>query len=257
MNNSYRLIWFQHFRKAAGSSIVATALANQETAFDNHQNGNPCDQAGKLIPLHTYNGQELTSFVDRCERLGTTFVACEWDIVDYDSLRKDPRVILITCLRDPLKRFVSEFYYSFYRGLHDHESFEVHLEDQLKTFKNEYYCRILSQKQGVGALEAADLARSKEILSAFDFVCVLEKETSLNALYTALGWPLEKARHTNKTGFSRKRAFRFFFKGKRHLTKRHRTHPQVPPDQIFSDRFEQHNSLDRQLYQWAWQISQL
>ena len=257
MKNSYRLVWFQNFHKAAGSSVVATALANQETAFPAHQNGNPCDKQGELIPLDTYSSQELTSFVDRCENEGITFVACEWDIVDYDTLKSDPRVVLITCIRDPLKRFVSEFYYSFYRGLHDHENFELHLANQLKTSQNEYYCRILSRKQRVEALEEADLARSKKILSNFDFISVLEKENSLNALYTALGWHLEKARHINKTGFNRKRAFRFFFKGKRHLTKRHRTHPQVAPDKVFSDRFEEHNSLDRQLYQWAWQTSQL
>jgi hypothetical protein len=252
VSKDYRLVWFQHFHKAAGSSIVKTAQVNNETPFPKHENGNPCDEIGKLIPLESYSVQQLKAFVDSCEQKGITFVACEWDIADYAALKQDPRITLITCVREPLKRFVSDYYYSYYRGSHDHDSLESHLKQMSESFKNDYYCRMLGRQQNSGVLEKQALESSKEILCLFDHVCVLEKQDSLKELYNYLGWDPELAQLANKTGFKTNRAIRYFFKGKSYLTKRHKTHPQVEPTEEFKAKFNAQNVWDVQLYQWLW-----
>jgi hypothetical protein len=67
--NQYKLIWFQHFHKAAGSTIVEYALMNNEKLYPNHANGNPLEKDGSLINLHTFSPTELTKFVDNCEKM--------------------------------------------------------------------------------------------------------------------------------------------------------------------------------------------
>jgi len=251
MEKKYRLIWFHHFHKAAGSSIVKTALANKEKPFPKHENGNPCDEHGELLPLENYNSQELRSFIDSCEQMGVTFVACEWDVVNYSILEKDPRVTLITCIRSPLHRFLSNYYYGFYRGHHDDDNFEIHLERKSKTFQNDYYCRMFSRKQKTVELTNEDFNKVKNLLSLFNIVCVLEKEGSLEMLSQALGWNPELAQYANKTGCKRSRAIRYFFKGKSYLTKRHTTHPQVKPSEDFKQLFTEQNPWETELYRWA------
>ena len=73
----YRLIWFQHLHKAAGTYIVRKAISNGEKPYPLNKNGNPHDENG-AIPLWGLSDSELSNFVDECERLGITFVATEW-----------------------------------------------------------------------------------------------------------------------------------------------------------------------------------
>ena len=83
----YRLIWFQHIHKAAGTLVVNLAKANGEVLYPNNANGNPLDEEGNRIELWNLNGQELLSFVDKCERLGVTFVATANIGNEYTSTR--------------------------------------------------------------------------------------------------------------------------------------------------------------------------
>ncbi|MDJ0615333.1 MAG: hypothetical protein QNJ63_01085 [Calothrix sp. MO_192.B10] len=46
-NDKYRLIWFQHFHKAGGTSIVKFAQSNSEVLYPCHLNGNPLSPDGR------------------------------------------------------------------------------------------------------------------------------------------------------------------------------------------------------------------
>ena len=74
----YRLVWLQHFHKAAGSSIVEIAQLNGERCYPAHANGNPLDATGKAIALWDYTKEELLEFIDSCEAQGITFMATQW-----------------------------------------------------------------------------------------------------------------------------------------------------------------------------------
>ena len=70
----YRLVWFQHLHKAAGTYVIRRAMANGETFWPEHSNGNPRTD-GDLISLENMSSKQLTSFIDECEEKGVTFVA--------------------------------------------------------------------------------------------------------------------------------------------------------------------------------------
>ena len=104
MKNKYQLIWFQHFHKAAGSSVVDLARRNREVFWPDHSNGNPINNCGHLLELWNYDEKKLTGFINTCEQRGITFVATEWGFPNIYVLHKDPRVLTLTILREPLRR---------------------------------------------------------------------------------------------------------------------------------------------------------
>lgn len=65
----YRLIWFQHIHKAAGTLIVNMAKANNEKMYIPNNNGNPTDDNGVVLPVWEYNNFELSKFIDNCEEM--------------------------------------------------------------------------------------------------------------------------------------------------------------------------------------------
>ena len=60
----YRLIWFQHLHKAAGTLIVNMAKANNEVLYDPNNNGNPSDEKGSTMPLWKYDKSRLLDFIN-------------------------------------------------------------------------------------------------------------------------------------------------------------------------------------------------
>ncbi len=66
MKKEYRLIWFQHFHKAAGTSIINLAELNNERFWPYHKNANPTDSKGNLIELWKYSEDKLGA----CPRIG-------------------------------------------------------------------------------------------------------------------------------------------------------------------------------------------
>ena len=69
----YRLVWFQHLHKAAGTYVIRRAMANGETFWPEHSNGNPRND-GELIPLENMSSNQLTSFINECEEKGILFL---------------------------------------------------------------------------------------------------------------------------------------------------------------------------------------
>ncbi len=182
----YRLVWFQHLHKAAGTYVVRRAIANGEVLYPNNKNGNPCDAEGE-IPLWEMSKKELSEFVDNCEELGVTFVATEWGAPDFSVLSEDHRVCLITCLRDPIKRFISNFNFDYYRMWDNSTNYDQYLNRRKEIYTSpEYYTRIFSRNHDPRdpvTREHADGAR--ENLRLFDKVIVAE--TGMSAL-NDLGW---------------------------------------------------------------------
>ncbi|MDP7374796.1 MAG: hypothetical protein QF445_04760 [Candidatus Poseidoniaceae archaeon] len=196
----YRLVWFQHLHKAAGTYVIRRAMANGETFWPDHENGNPVNE-GKVIPLWDMASDKLTSFIDECEERGVTFVACEWGGPDYQTLANDERVTLLTCLRQPIKRLISNYNYDHYWMWTKATSYEEYLREGHLHSSPEYYTKIFAR----GELDL-DLAKSN--LESFDHVIVAED--GMGAL-DELGWPKESDT-THPTFGDRKRALILFAK---------------------------------------------
>ena len=197
---SYRLVWFQHLHKAAGTYVIRRAMANGETFWPNHENGNPV-RDGEVIPLWDMQSKDLTSFIDQCESKGVTFVACEWGGPDFETLANDERIVLVTCLRHPIKRLVSNYNYDHYLMWTKASSYEGYLEEGHLHSSSEYYTRIFARGD-------TNLAKAKSNIQLFEHVIIAED--GMPAL-DELGWTKESDT-THPTFGDKKRAAILFVK---------------------------------------------
>ena len=143
--------------------MIRRAMANAETFWPNHENGNPVNN-GEVIPLWKMNSSELTSFIDECEEKAVTFVACEWGGPDYETLAKDERVTMLTCLRHPIKRLVSNYNYDHYWMWTKAASYQEYLAEGHLHSSPEYYTKIFAR----GELNSN---KAKSNLELFDAQC--------------------------------------------------------------------------------------
>ena len=196
----YRLVWFQHLHKAAGTYVIRRAAANGEKFWPNHENGNPVNE-GKVISLWDYDSTQLISFIDECQEKGVTFVACEWGGPHYETLANDPRVTLLTCLRDPIKRFISNYNYDHYWMWTKAKNYQEYIEEGHLHSSPEYYTKVFARGE-------ANTELAKSNLSHFDMVIVAER--NMNDLNN-LGWEKESDT-THPTFGDKKRAAILFAK---------------------------------------------
>ena len=162
----YRLVWFQHLHKAAGTYVIRRALASGEKFWNSHENGNPVEN-NKPIPLWNMSSSEMKSFINECEKKGVTFVACEWGGPDFQTLAKDSRVTLLTCLRQPIDRLISNYNYDHYWMWTTAKSYREYLSEGHLHSSPEYYTKIFAR----GKL---DYDASRANLELFDHVIVAE-----------------------------------------------------------------------------------
>jgi hypothetical protein len=241
----YRLIWFQHFHKAAGTSVVELARRNGERFHPLHDNGIPLDDEGHPLPLWRYPLAQLAAFVDECEAQRVSFVATEWGVPALEALAADPRVVLVTCLREPLSRLVSNFYYDLYGGYTGVRCLEAYPESSRAPFcRHNYYCRMLAGKaQAEGEIDAADFLRARERLASFAYCGVVER--GLMPLARHLEWN-PHAVHENRSD-SALRLLKDFRRG-RYAAVRRLFHPRELPGAAFRSDFARLNAWDLRLY---------
>jgi hypothetical protein len=235
-------VWFQHLHKAAGTYVIRRAMANGEQFYENHENGNPCGEGG-VIPLWEMNSNELTKFVDQCEDKGVTFVATEWGAPDFSVLAQDSRIHLITCFRDPIKRFISNFNYDYYWMWSDSKSYNQYISENNLHSSPEYYTRMFSRNADLSkSLTQTDFETAKKNITLFDTVIIAE--TGMSTL-EELGW-IEESDTKHPTfgnislALSLLRKLRFFRLFKYLLQKKH-----IPPLEM---NIENINKYDIQLY---------
>lgn len=196
----YRLVWFQHLHKAAGTYIIRRAMANGERFWPTHENGNPVKN-GAVIPLWKFNSSELKSFIDECEAKSITFVACEWGGPDFEVLAGDDRVTMLTCLRHPTKRLISNYNYDHYWMWTKAKSYTEYLGEGHLHSSPEYYTRIFAR-------DSLDIDQAKKNLALFDHVIIAEE--NMDTL-EELGWS-EESDTTHPTFGDKKRAAILFVK---------------------------------------------
>jgi len=186
----YRLIWFQHIHKAAGTLVVNLALANGEILYPNNANGNPLDEEGNRIELWNFDGQELLSFVDKCERLGVTFVATEHGSPDFQILHDDDRITLLTILRDPKERAISNFNHAYYSEYTSVKNLSDFLIEGRFFMSDNHYVRIFSRNEQppMSRLSSEDLEKALTNLSLFDIVLRISHSDIVGSLTTELSW---------------------------------------------------------------------
>lgn len=251
MAKNYRLIWFQHISKAAGTSIVELARANDEIFYPRHKNGNPLKSDGTLIRLWEMDASQLKGFIDHCEKERITFVATEWGAPDFSVLASDPRVVLITCLRDPLKRFISNYYYGFHWGYTDCTSPELY-ENSNKSIwgsytRDNYYCRMFSRcHHRPEGITRDHYEVAKRNLSLFDGCVVISGRERFDSIKRLLDWS-DRDVVANKNNLDMLSFARQLFAGKLRLLWRRLISPKKKPNDNFTKQFRERNVWDYKL----------
>ena len=240
--SAYRLVWFQHLHKAAGTYVIRRAMANGETFWATHENGNPVD-GSEVIPLWKMEGQELTDFIDRCEADGVTFVACEWGGADFSTLAEDERVTLLTCLRNPINRLISNYNYDHYWMWTKASDYAGYMAEGNLHSSPEYYTRIFSRNNEVTTeVNEESLRIAQNNLKVFDHVIIAED--GMDVLNT-LGWPNESDT-THPTFGDKKRAMILLVKLRiRRWINYRKGVKHLPPESM---DIEGMNRLDMKLY---------
>lgn len=248
VSGKYRLVWFQHLHKAAGTSIVQLALANGERTWAHHVNGNPYTGDGDLIRIWQQSPADQIRFVDQCEASGVTFVATEWGLPDVAALAADPRVVLITCFREPLDRFVSDFYYSLHNNFsHSRASMAGAVGTTFPRSSN-YYCRLFAgRRSAADPLDQPDLDAARRCLASFDCAFAIEGDPELQLLKQRLQWsgPVPRVNEARRRA---RRLLRALKNGRVRAAWNQLRHPKRPAPDPFARRFREWNALDYRLY---------
>ncbi len=250
----YRLIWFHHFEKAAGTSVVQLARQNGEVFFPKESNGDPRDDNNNLINLWDYTPAELLDFVQYCEMKNVTFVCTSFGAPNFATLSMDPRVVLVTTLRDPLRRLVSHFRYDYFRGgpYRNIEDFGASGKATMYSFHklDNYYCRILSEDWLCDKLNNDKYPIAKKNLLLFDAFGIVERANWIKHFCDRLDWkPCDL--NANSSDISIKKLFRLFKSQRFDLLARLFIYPPLEPDPHTLAELENCNLMDRRLYDWA------
>tara|TARA_B110000495_G_C23007133_1_gene595143 strand:+ start:1260 stop:2024 length:765 start_codon:yes stop_codon:yes gene_type:complete len=188
----YRLIWFQHLHKSAGTVIINMAIANKEILFPHHNNGNPKEENGEILPLWEYNKIQLIDFVNKCEKEGVTFIATEYGSPDFEILSEDPRITLITCIRDPENRIVSNYNYDYYSGYTNVKTLEKFINVPNVYTSDNYYVRVFSRTTALPlkTINKEEYMVALDNISKFNIIINTENNNLEEKLRDGLGWKI-------------------------------------------------------------------
>lgn len=182
------IIWFQHFHKAGGSSLITAARYAGKTFHDPNSNGNPLDENGEVLPIWEWGeevledwlknlsrqemdlingkrldgngeglptwalgGQKLTAWLRNSLMHRTNFIACEWGY-SHAVLEFDPNLVeTVTILRHPIERLVSNFFFDAAEGHTIDNDIMAYMETPEPYTKPDYYTRLITGDSGLEA----------------------------------------------------------------------------------------------------------
>lgn len=199
------MYWFIHFHRSAGTSIIEMMKRENVKLYQPNENGNPSYKNGDraLLPLWDFSEEWFKKFLDYCKRINAEAFATEFGFPSH--LKKWHGAITLTVMRDPLKRFISNFNFNHKIGMVDKD---VTVEDfykggAIETSKN-YYYNLLS---GDGKQAPEDILRK------IDCIVILEdKETFKNLDEIGLSSKLPHHHKTNKGVYKKNEEFEKKFK---------------------------------------------
>ncbi len=194
------LIWFQHFHKAGGTSLIEAARASGWEPYHPHLNCNPVHDDESPLRIWDWDSGTLGAWLNEAHQNGVTFVACEWgfshavrDVTGLD-------ITQIAIMRRPKERLVSNYLFDVTRGHTRAACILDYLEEPLpfhgagpQPFRApDYYTRRVTGHGGPDAQEGAFAA-----LAGYDHIAFLEDPDSFRPLQGLI--PGVGARHENRT----------------------------------------------------------
>ncbi|WP_062516203.1 hypothetical protein [Demequina gelatinilytica] len=247
-----RLAFFVHFHKAGGTSVVELAHRNGETLYPRHANGNPLDERGKVHRPWDLSAEALHAYVDDLLDSGVTFIATEWAVPALEVLGARPDVQIVTVMREPVARLISNFRYDYANGYTEHTDIIDYVDDHIAPHTStSYYTKMLLGADWQEDAEPEELLTvAQQRLEQMDVVGVLEQSGWVDEICETLGWePADVKANPHRQGWSSrlKRAVKSARGGRTDLAMREfRPVPEV--SDVQKARLREWCDLDRELY---------
>lgn len=249
-----RLVWYLHFHKAGGSSLVQLASVNGENLYPINGNGNPRDANGKDVRTWEMSKEGLDWFIDDALKSGVSFVASEWGVPDLEVLAAREDVVTVCIVRDPVSRIISNFKFDFYRPFESSSRSIAEYTDHYIvpwTHSNYYTRMLLGGKWRIDDSDERKLELAQREISLIDVVAPLEASDAYDRIGDVIGWS-QTQRHVNISGMSVGNRVRMFFQrikgGRLDLVRRLLQTPRVSPAD--RDRLANSNRVDVMLYKF-------
>ena len=100
-------IYFHHFHKCAGTSIVKSLNSTTNGFYEPNLNGNPVNK-GKTLSLHDMSDESLEILCKNISLKKKCF-AYEWGIPNLNIIKKYNKLVVV--IREPVERLVSNYKY--------------------------------------------------------------------------------------------------------------------------------------------------
>lgn len=165
------LVWFVHLHKCAGTFVVKHAAEAGLPSPCDARNGNPLNPDGSYVDFGAMSGKALNRYLDRALASGTRFIASEFSYPDFEALFNRPEIRVITVIRDPFQRYVSNYRYDVGCGFTRARNIaSYHRSAGAWTYFN-YYMNVLSRTDSPADRFTEDEYRNASaILRRFDLV---------------------------------------------------------------------------------------
>ena len=113
---SSKLVWFVHCHKCAGTSLIKAMVKSGYRVFPKSINGNPCDDNGEPIDFSKFSPTELYDFIDLALQDNISLICSEFTHPSFDLLLTREDVMVITVIRNPISRLVSNWAFDYVMG---------------------------------------------------------------------------------------------------------------------------------------------
>lgn len=231
-----KIILFMHFHKSGGSTM--NEMFNNFNKYPTNRNGNPWS-GNQIIPFWNYNKMQFNNFKKHLNQLNVRFIVSEWNFFKYYEQINFHNIELITCIRDPYKRFVSALSNKgrIFNDMHEFEQQNIVWSREKKGCvqqfpininKFNYYVKMLN---GFGdnhdtEINDSHLEIAKQNLRKFSTIIILDDPNSFSLL--------------KKYGITKQ------------IQKNQTTHKK---NNVHFEEFKKHNLYDYKLYEYAIQLS--
>ena len=193
------MIIFAHLHKAAGTSVVNAAIKSGFRLPERHANGHPVDDRGRNILLDRMEKTDVDAFFSRLHERDVRFVAIEWGFPRFEYLSDIEDLQLVTILRDPVDRAISNYrmdiVYQYAGG--NVFGFDSYTRESVLHCANNYYVRFFCGLSPTDSIDMDHYEYAKKLLAEHFRVVVLGKD-ELDTSFSQFGFKKSAFSHDNR-----------------------------------------------------------
>lgn len=179
-----KCVIFLHFHKAGGTTI--NSFFKKYNKWKPNRNGNPLWLDKKYVNFWDYNREEFNIFKNILLECNIEFIAFEWNYFKFYKEIDYSNIELITCIREPYKRFISNMCVDKYNDSYKYNNATISERRRgvVNYNKYNYYTKMLNGFGNRPNIQINDehLEIAKKNLSKFSIILILEDKNTFKLL---------------------------------------------------------------------------